>query len=130
MRYRRNKTHDAAERIHQMNLERNRAEFIEEALARVLDTSPGDALAKRLDAKEVSPDLVRTLKDIFSKMFDVKEALAERAADIEVASLVKDGVEKIAAEERQDAMQKAIADARAEADRPLPGLRHKTEFSK
>jgi hypothetical protein len=129
MRYRRNKTHDAAERVHLMNLERNRAEFIEEALARVLDTSPGDALAKRLDA-EVSPDLVRTLKDIFSKMFDVKEALAERAADIEVASLVKDGVEKIAAEERQDAMQKAIADARAEADRPLPGLRHKTEFSK
>jgi hypothetical protein len=127
MRYRRNKTHDAAERIHQMNLERNRAEFIEEALARVLDTSPGDALAKRLDTKQVSSDLVATLKDVFGKLFDVQEALDERAVAVEVAEFIKSAADKMADEQRTDQITKAIEDARAKADRPLPGLRHKVE---
>jgi hypothetical protein len=131
MRSRINSTHAAAKRIHAMNLERNRAAFIEEALGKALDASPDDTLAKSMADKKVDAEFIESLKKIFSAIFDVQQVLDSRIADMEIAMFIKSGADKIAEESNaaEQRLQKAIEDARAVAEKAAiaPGLRHKLD---
>jgi hypothetical protein len=108
---RRDKTREAAEAVHRMNLERRLEEFMREN--GVTENSP--------------PEAVKVWKALFE--------LGERLDNLnpEEVAFLANGLKKIEADEEQksqDALAKSIEDARAAADRPLPGLRHKTEFPK
>jgi hypothetical protein len=94
-----------------------------------------DELAKGLDLlrQQSGNVIVREILDQFDELIARLESI--EAYQVEQAEKQKEIAEAaklfLLADEqnaRQDAMSKAIADARAESDRPLPGLRHKKEI--
>jgi hypothetical protein len=101
---------------------------------RRLNGGQPDELAKGIDLlrQQSGNVIVRQILDQFDELIARLEAIeayqvkqAEKQKEIaEAAKLYLLANEQNA---RQDAMAKAIADARVAADRPAPGLRHKVE---